>query len=52
MFACSATRLAPVSSGMPRRIDEYVIPLPFNDIERLEDHRRPLRHHRASSSSR
>lgn len=30
-------RPAPVSSGMPRRMDEYVIPLPFNDVERLEE---------------
>ncbi|MCB0201501.1 MAG: aspartate aminotransferase family protein [Anaerolineae bacterium] len=30
-------RPAPVSSGLPRRIDEYVIPLPFNDVERLEE---------------
>ncbi|RME84366.1 MAG: aspartate aminotransferase family protein [Caldilineae bacterium] len=30
-------RPAPVSAGIPRRIDEYVISLPFNDFERLEE---------------
>ena len=30
-------RPAPVTTGMPRRMDEYVIPLPFNNLERLEE---------------
>lgn len=30
-------RPAPASAGIPRRIDDYVIPLPFNDLERLEE---------------
>ncbi|MCO6452622.1 MAG: aspartate aminotransferase family protein [Caldilineales bacterium] len=30
-------RPAPASAGIPRRIDEYVIPLPYNDFEKLEE---------------